>query len=621
MSINKILNFFFIIVFLFYLFVLSIFPIESDDLGTHIISGKVILENKRIPSQDIFSYIEPKWKWINVVWVFQILVYVIDRFFSYKGLILFKYFLILGIFFTPLYLLYKNKLVNFFYIGIMFISAFGASSRFILRPHLFNYLFCTVFIFILLKYKKNINSKSIFFLPLFQLIWANSNYGAILGPLIIFVFLALNFFLTRKLEKRLTVVWLLTLFLGMFNPSKFDIYLLPFRFSANKAFTTLYEWRSTFTSLYINMPFMKAYFFIIIFYFAIFLLKMISRCFNIYTFSLFLMFFVLSIKAVRFVPLFCVSILPIIIEDIYELSIKRKKWFAFAKDKSLNFLFLGIYFYISIFIYIHGYRANFLHRVVKFDLHPSRDTTNVLQFLDKYKITGNMFNQLDLGSCLLWKCYPKRKIFLDGRIIYPSEFLLKDYLWAGRSMQDLNRIIRKYNIDHFILYYQSSPYGPYAIYKLLYRHPNFSLVYWDDYIVVFADLKKYPYLKNRSYKFVNPFYPDAIIGKMLEKNPSGFIRELKQALEDNPKCIRANLILGIYYFNKKNYKEAKKYFLNLKDTLIPQVWWGLGFIYMSEYRIKEAISSFRKYLRLVPHSPQRKFLEYKIEELRAIIKQ
>ncbi len=62
----------------------------TQDLGRHLTFGKIIWEQKSIPTTNLFSYTNPSFPAIDHHWGSQVIFYLVERFFSIDGLIILK---------------------------------------------------------------------------------------------------------------------------------------------------------------------------------------------------------------------------------------------------------------------------------------------------------------------------------------------------------------------------------------------------------------------------------------------------------------------------------------------------------------------------------------------------
>lgn len=177
------------IVFIFTnLFVLFAHPIIAitQDLGRHLLLGKIIVETYSIPKTNLFSYTYPHFPFINTHWLSEVMYYLFFQLFGYTSVLLLTIscmLLAFGIIFF--YALRKSSMtvvaiISFFALGIL-------AERTDVRPEVFSFLFLSLFVTILYRAKEK-KTKLIFLLPFLQFLWVNMHIYFILGILVVCLF-------------------------------------------------------------------------------------------------------------------------------------------------------------------------------------------------------------------------------------------------------------------------------------------------------------------------------------------------------------------------------------------------------------------------------------------------
>ena len=177
---------------------------------------------------------------------------------------------------------------------------------------------------------------------------------------------------------------------------------------------------------------------------------------------------------------------------------------------------------------------------------------NAFKFLDKANIQGNMFNDYNLGSLIIFFCYPKRKVFIDGRNnIYPEKFT-KEYYSVNRSPMFLKKVADKYKINYFILENKVPLYRRITgIWDFLSQSPEWKLVYWDDLVLIYLrnTAENQEIIRKYECKYYDPVYPENFtIAYYSKKEPEKVKEELNRLLRLNPECIRCRYLLKKYFF-------------------------------------------------------------------------
>jgi hypothetical protein len=115
-------------------------------------------------------------------------------------------------------------------------------------------------------------------------------------------------------------------------------------------------------------------------------------------------------------------------------------------------------------------------------------------FIEEAAFPGNLYHPYEWGGYLIWRLYPKYKVFMDGRALGPMK-KHREVLAAAPSWDET---LRKYGINT-VLYWPLLPYEgsvPPLLFALL-GDEGWSPVYWDLQCVVFvrSDLADRPLRK------------------------------------------------------------------------------------------------------------------------------
>tara|TARA_Y100000310_G_scaffold204750_1_gene204975 strand:+ start:67 stop:1830 length:1764 start_codon:yes stop_codon:yes gene_type:complete len=130
------------------------------------------------------------------------------------------------------------------------------------------------------------------------------------------------------------------------------------------------------------------------------------------------------------------------------------------------------------------------------------------EFVETSGLTGNMFNTYDIGGYLLYRGYPDRKVFVDGRNIdYGYNFLSKT-LAAAQNADTWNELEEEYQLTHAVVSYlpQEELWENYPYTNHLDANPDWKMVYLDEFAAVYA--KNTPenaaVIKNFKYEILTP---------------------------------------------------------------------------------------------------------------------
>ena len=112
-------------------------------------------------------------------------------------------------------------------------------------------------------------------------------------------------------------------------------------------------------------------------------------------------------------------------------------------------------------------------------------------FLENNQIEGNVFNNFDVGSFLIWKRYPEHKVFVDGRPeAYSVNFFEKIYKPMQEDPKIWDKLSEEYDINYiFFAHTDITPWAQKFLIDIS-KNKNWPLVYLDNSVAIF--LKKTP---------------------------------------------------------------------------------------------------------------------------------
>lgn len=486
-------------------FIISFFPLKNYDFFWHLKTGEFIFKNG-IPEYDPFSY-NSKGKWINHAWLYDLILYLIIKFFNFHGIFIFKYFLtfLSGLL---IFLICREKNFSFFFaLSIIFYSLSISRHRLDVRPDSFS-----IFLFLILLYL--LQKEKYKFVPFLLIIWVNFHASFIFA--LFFSTIYFFYLFLKEKNKNFLIILALSLIFPILNPFTYKAYILPVLLSFKVKTLSLInpEWLSA--PFIPFLPFYFSTFFII--------LILIFEKNEKFKKILYLPTTGMALISLRFHPFFAVSF-PFFLE-------KEKKPFKYL---FFIFGFFALIFSLKFYSFF-GYGFDKVNLPI-----------NEVNFLKKINYPENLFCSPGYGGYLIFNFYPEKKVFWDGR----NELyfhLLEEFSKSLKSKEKWENFLRKYKINSVIIKYQG--YQKFKIngeifllpWSVVYFPENeWDLIFWDDSGMVFTrkNLNQF-----KTFKF-NPEGVEYLIGSIkngkLKKEE--VIKEMEEKISQNPKCKRAKKIL------------------------------------------------------------------------------
>ena len=538
----------------------------EDDIYWHIETGKYILENKTVPSSDVFSFATYGEKWIPFEWLWDFTAYLIFSSAGFTGLYVLTVIITLLIFYLLYKILKKFELNTTLSVLLLFILALGIKYRIGLKPHMFTYLFFILILYIIINFKYfGAFKKSIYFIPLIFLFWGNLHMGVIAGLMILLIYLFSEMFAYFSKSKRIIkpdrktlmtilFVTLLSAAAMLINPNFIDTYVYSIQHTQMKLLDDINEWASPFDSKFLGKLFIFIYIFFLIS--IIYVIKYSFRKKDYFPVLLCIVFAIYSLRAVRFTTDFLLITFIFIAVSLSDSFRNRFKSFFEKKNRvavSVTFIL------ITIFIILIPPNTTF--RIIGFNsvfgtgLYEETFPVRVFDFIKQTGIseTGERpFQNIDCGGYFLHN-FPGKKNFIDSRNLNDTIFFnLKKIMLKS---PDFIPLINKYNFDYFIIFYPILEYDPQfintSVISYLSTNSNWKLVYLDNksFLFVKNEAKFENIIAEYEYKYFSPynlFFKRQEFDKAMKENNENMMTEINRIKTNEPASFYLTYLSRLY---------------------------------------------------------------------------
>lgn len=604
-KINKFLPTFVNLILLLFVVIEATSGIFDTDIWLHLRTGKLILSDLRVPTFDPYSLTLAAKHWVNHSWLFQVIVYSAYKFFAASGLIFLQSLFVTTAFFVLFVIGFKKErfLITSFILSILVIYA--CRSRFNLRPDILSLIFFALFLHNLKFFK---GGKSIYFLVLWQVLWVNCHGYFFLGPVLVFIYILAEAIkrYVRILPRawagldrlddtgynRLLRVFFLVLAATLINPQFLQGALYPFYVlkgiaigDSNYAFKYVEELSKALT--FKGPSFVGATQLYILTGLAFLSLIFNWRKLNITYLLLIVTFTPFGFYALRNIAFLAFVAYVIVITGLesFDDAFKAKIKVA-VKSANIDFILkAAVISAIIYFLYAEAYSYLF-RRYYDFDDYEMKSALSdvltyrypkkCVEFINKHNLPTNLFNDFNSGNYLIFYAWPKYKVFIDGRTeLYPNSFLKEYFKIMRGDKKSFDSQVEKFKINTVLLN-NATANIPEALFKMLYGHPKWQLVFFDTSGVVFLkktksnetlldrfsiNLKQWkaPAVDMKRLALTNvspePYIKRARLLEILDLDEA-VISEVNQALRIQPYAYMAQFYLGKIYFKQKKYQEA-----------------------------------------------------------------
>lgn len=605
-------------------FVFSLRQVSDADLGFHLHAGKWITDQWKWPAGDTFTYTVTGNDYVDLHWLFQLSLYGLYRLGGYPALSLWMAVLVTALF-SLVFL--RTRLLRVplpVAIILLLVTAVCIQSRFLMRPELITYLLLTWTLLVLDSYYHN-KKRSLYLLPVIQLLWVNHHGLFILGW-----FLAGAYYLSVLIRDKKNDRHLLTWALGsvaasFVNPYfikgiTFPFYLLT-RFSRENPFNNIQEFRPAFESAEpLSVSFILFYLFLLLGIVTFFLTV---RKRTVHEALILLVFMVLAMTGMRNIPLYVLVSVPIIgagIRDIYHSRLSGKEWLHSGSIGTGICAVLSVYMVLLTLRIVTG--AFYTDQRFKFRTGAGIDRNELevdaSAYIRQHLPEGRILNDLNTGGWLGWSL--GRPVFVDGRLEVMKEDFYREYT-SLYSMGGLKYAVTKYKPDIIVYDYESNVAWDFQMREMM----DWGPVYLDENVVIFTQTTFSHQVDTAIYKrFAAGRYDvspedDSAVWRILRTGRESGLKHwlaglVKRASYNNPLYIRPAL-----HFHRMGQKEAaeKLYlgFLAQDRGRLPYIYQNLGLVYYQKHDYSKSRYCFERLLR---HDRKNKVARQYLKEMRNI---
>lgn len=467
----------FIALLLFVLIFIGFFhPISAitQDLGRHLITGEIILKTHSIPKINLFSYTFPNFPFINHHWLTEVFYSHLFQAAGFNSLLILNTILVILSFGLVIASIYrKTGALALSFCSLLFIPILFERTD--VRPEFFSFLFLSLFIVILYKFREKY-TRLIFLLPFIELLWTNVHIYFPIGIALIIIFFVDYLILNRnhfnyKYIGIFAVILSLSLLSTLFNPNGLKGALYPLSVFQNYGYSIQENQNIFFLWNYSHNPAILFFGISAIFLFLILILARKKTCPADWLISI--SFSILAMTAIRNFPLFIFATFIPFARSLSNIH------FTFPKHIKTIFLV----FLLALFVF----EAQWIYAKKGFGMGTETGAKEGVDFFLKNNLKGPIFNNFDIGSYLIYRLYPKEKVFVDGRPeAYPASFFKEEYIPMQEKSDIFETADRKYNFNTiFFSHTDQTPWAEKFI-KQITENKKWNLVYLDDFSAIWT---------------------------------------------------------------------------------------------------------------------------------------
>ena len=409
--------------------------VSDSDLWWHLAGGRLILE-QGLPSLNTFSHTWGDHPWHYTQWLFGTILYLVQAAGGILAVEAVQVTFVTAAFTLALHTA-RLRFGSLPWLPLLpiFVLALSASRlRFVPRPHLVTFLGLSLLLWLWERKPK--------LLPLWfgivGLVWGNCHAGTVFG-IVVMGAIAVDTALKREAaEFRRALLCTGAFFVcTLMNPDFFYQYLYSFGHLSVGQIVPLYEFAHA-------SPAAEPLFFLYAaLVFAAVPLRLRRRD---YLFPLLaLPFFLLSWDAIRVIPKFVLVTLPGLCLAVADLRSQLGGW-----AKATAVAALAALCAVVAFLGVREWRQKALSYPFGWGLNARFLPEAAIGFVQRHGLDGHLYNDFDQGGYLIWRLYPERRVFQDGRVqAYPAEFFQE--LMGSHGRDAWARRMERYGVDYAVV--------------------------------------------------------------------------------------------------------------------------------------------------------------------------
>jgi hypothetical protein len=481
--------------------IFAIRRLDNSDTWWHLASGRWIVENGTVPHTDTLSFTVPGNDWINLQWLYDLVLYLVHQAAGAHALVLLSAAACVATFaFVILHL--RRSLGPWAATAIAAWVLLASHDRFVIRPEMFSFLLLQAVLWLLARAKENEGRLTWLLVPLMAL-WANLHALFVIGAFCIgcaavAALLADYAPLPRgwregtalggRARNRLLLAAVSSLAVTFVNPYLARGALFPFkllsRFGESSPFSSIGEFQSPFM-FWFSDPITGPYQALFLFSIAVVLLAALYRS-DLADLLVFAGLAWISVLAYRNTALFALGIAPLLGRALAVLRARFKldRWECATPVRAATALAaLAALAATGWFVASNRY-YRWDGRTHEFGLGvlESNFPIHAAAFVEEHDLPGPIYNDLTAGGYLTWARPNGEKVFIDGRLEVYDDFFAR-YSAALRDPVLWSAQVENFGINTVLLFHGWGNRHP--MIGWLNDNPEWSLVYFDEVAVVF----------------------------------------------------------------------------------------------------------------------------------------
>lgn len=575
------------------------FKILGLDFWLHVKLGEVIFQTRSLPATDPFSFtlagqpLQTHYEYLS-----QIVFYLLFNLGGPTGFIVFRMASAIAVGALLLGINKKNLWPN------LLLVLWGLDATrpgFVDRPQIFSFLFFTIQLVLAFRYldEPSTNSKKNLLLTAMvavQWLWANFHGGGHTLGFLIYGSLAAQLFYARSQHpagdttdpRRVILFGATMVAVSFLTPNTYHSYEFLFQLLGESSNTLIREWRVKPLPEYVRD--------VGIFWAVSIGALLLRRKSVLFNGLILTVLGVASFRMQRLEVLFVIGALGVALYQLRHMESYQSLFTSLWTRRPATTALTALATSVALYAWVNAHGLNELRRLNLRGFGVSAHAQGACDFLDRENLLGKFFNNYDIGAYLIYRGYPRRKVFIDGRNADYGAAFTEQAVRAGSDPALWADLDQTHGFTGAVVDFIGigNPNLPYVSH--LDRNPLWALVYVDDWVAVY--LKRIPEnstaLERLAYKELS--VTNLEFGRVSNE------QELRRQINEAPRSIKGRIVLAHLFLKTGRADEAlglareaqgiHPYLHNVHELL--------GMAYAAQGQWTEAGRSFERAIALSP---------------------
>ncbi|MEW6534873.1 MAG: tetratricopeptide repeat protein [Candidatus Auribacterota bacterium] len=560
-------------------------PLTDFTIWTDLAIGKYIIKHFSVPSQEIFSFTSPNFRYIDENWLFQAVAFILYKAIGMSGLIIAKSLFLTAVAVLMLILARRrrwNVAVAGFCITLIF---YQFHEKWLLRSQIIGVILMLCMIYTLMSYHASRKTRYLLPLPYIMFIWVNVHPSFILG-IIILIFFTVSEYIKKAIRQQMafwfgpSLKWknllylmgasILSILVVFLNPNGKDI--LSYSIESNNA-SLLNTFHASFIServwlRQIPLLILPAITLLSMFFVpqrrtdsthGILMIITFGACFAMKRYAIFP--FILTLP-------FAIKYLSHITDlAVHEAQVSGRDFRKHASTAILALCAGGIVTFTSLYM-TNPASPQIFSPSDRADFFPE----DLVNHIKHYPANNNIYLPIEYSGFFLYHLFPDYPIFIDTRIPFINPVPMIDDLKLHEAQVGWEFLTNKYHFNTLIL---RTTLGQRHIvtprdsfHEKIAQSPDWRVAYWDDNNIMYT--RTYHNLTEEERDTLYVSLDPENIAQFLTDDPlklRSLKRELNRRYNQAPPSAWCSVYLGILAMKAGDADAAREHFKTARSIM------------------------------------------------------